>query len=288
MHAAFFLFVLSLPSSTAALEKHRALLPATLLRASTLEEDSLSSDLFMRYMPKHRLAVCACAKCGSTSLWNYLYENEFGTPWQWSDEPYVQHVTSDRWQGRFVQVRDPAEQERIMDQEFSFALIRDPKERLVSAWKSKFACGDSTRFHTDLETRDSYVNALLTLAGWKTHVHCLSLDAFTFVLEKVHSLGRAQSLDRHVLPQHLGCFKDFPPHRFSRVTRIDEDGAFLPLALRLNTTQAMPRHLHVSTDGVLVTEKIEARLEQITSEEYAMLGEFLGKESSAKEEASVL
>merc|ERR1719379_1867238 len=83
-------------------------------------------------------------------MMEYIYDQIFPSTWvdTWKGKgpPYVQDVLSERWKMNgnqvFRQVLDETKQDRIMKKAFSFALIRDPKERLVSAWKSKLACED--------------------------------------------------------------------------------------------------------------------------------------------------
>jgi len=49
----------------------------------------------------------------------------------------------------------------------SMAVIRDPKERIISSWKSKITCYD-VEYHTDVGDRKKFVNELLNLAGLPT------------------------------------------------------------------------------------------------------------------------
>merc|ERR1719235_1030761 len=109
----------------------------------SLPEES-GSQMFMTYVPDKNMVLCACAKCGSTAFFKYFYQLEMGKPWEYGDtRPYAQDTGSARWQERIVHINDTAKQEQIMKTAYSFALIRDPKERIISAWKSKIACDES-------------------------------------------------------------------------------------------------------------------------------------------------
>jgi len=287
MAALLLLAALMLPSALAAVDCDVAdsldTSELSLLQVSSSLKPKNATDIFMRYMPSHSFVVCACAKCGSTALWHYLYAQEFGRRYEWTDAPYVHEVTSNRWKGRFVHVKKLAEQERIMRDEFSFALVRDPKERLISAWKTKYAC-------SGMDTKEQQLNVahLLLLAGWNTNQDCLSLEQFAGALVQVHAVGKEDLLDRYLLPQNLGCFKDFSPAEFSRVARFDELSAFIPLPKGLNKTDIARAQDQTSIDDVVVTAVVHAMLDKVTQDEYAALDGFLPKESAVKEGKPVL
>jgi len=179
-------------------------------------------DIFMRYMPKHNLVVCGCAKCGTSSLYEFIYKNEFQKDWKETyggTSPYVHEVESDRWGDNFRMVSSAVKQADIMKSAYSFALIRDPRERLLSAWKSKIACGcggEQCDFYTDVATRPFMVKTLVELAGANESAtqedgKCMDLDHFLRIISKIHQDGKARQLDRHFLPMGMGCFFDYPP-----------------------------------------------------------------------------
>ena len=57
-----------------------------------------------------------------------LYELEFGREFP-AGPPWVQNLDAAPWEGRIVSTN-------LADARFSFAVIRDPMQRLESAWKS--------------------------------------------------------------------------------------------------------------------------------------------------------
>jgi len=232
--------------------------------------------IFMHYMPEENLVACGCGKCGTTSMWSFIYERKFGQPWSYMDEPFVQEVTSERWHGKVLHETDEVVQHQIMAQvNLSFALVRDPKERLLSSWKSKLAC-EGELFGTDVPTRAYFTQRLLETAGWHSpEVTCLSLGDFLEALKRVHELNRQQYLDRHFLPQSDGCFSRFPPEKWSMVTTVSNTEAFDVLAEKLGSSGGEVPYTHASTSKVAVSEEALALLDEVTASEYELLRDYL-------------
>lgn len=136
---------------------------------------------------------------------------------RWADRykgaPWIQELYSPRWDGLFVPVRRlPAtEQMRLFHDPnvTRIAVIRDPLERLLSAWRSKIKC-ETTRAHgTDVWERSRMVDGLLRLLperGSRLVSHlsglknitlnlsgrtCLYLHEFADVLASIHAAGKA-------------------------------------------------------------------------------------------------
>mmetsp|Transcript_10289 Transcript_10289/g.23154 ORF Transcript_10289/g.23154 Transcript_10289/m.23154 type:complete len:242 (-) Transcript_10289:135-860(-) len=210
-------------------------------------------------------------------MWHFIYEKSFGHPWNFTGEPFAQEVTSERWQGKVIHEKDEAKQAEIMNHAYSFALIRDPKERLISSWKSKVSCQPEL-YGTDVASRDFFVQRLLQTAGLGANadVPCLSLEDFLGAVAKVHSLGRERFLDRHFLPQTSGCFFKYPPEKWTKVATASDVEAFAELAEELGAppAEAPPRE-HASTSSVSVSLKALELLDNITAAEYEVLGAYL-------------
>jgi len=248
---------------------------------------SQQSDIFMRYMPERDVVVCGCGKCGSTSAFAYVYRAEFGQRWPHTDWPYPQEVTSDRWAGKFKMVDDMKEQEDIMGHAFSLALIRDPKERLISSWKSKVACDDDFGVDTNDRARwgaiaQAYVGLvpdLQKLRGKDSNITCMELDEFATALYEIKQLGRADFVDRHFLSQDLACFKRFPPSKFTKVATVEDHEAFVALAEKLHTTNTTVPETHSSHKKIQIDKKTADLLDKVTADEYALLGPYLKQQS---------
>lgn len=251
-----------------------------------LPEDTQYDSIFLQYIPAHNVAVCGLGKCGTTSLYQFVYEQVFGMGWPFDEheEPYIQDIESSRWNGTFEMITDPIQRAGIMNEAYTFALIRDPKERLLSAWKSKVACND--KFGVDENDRSHWVEsehryrgfvaALQRLRGAEENITCLGLLEYATALSEIKQLGRQEYLDRHFLAQDKGCFLEYGPAKWSRVAVIDGQFAMKELRQQLGSGSAMEiPSSHSSTRTITVTEQINALLDEATKDEYEMLKDFL-------------
>lgn len=235
----------------------------------------------MHYMPSHNLVVCGCGKCGTSSMYEYIYEKTFGHPWTYKWEPYIQDVGSIRWEKRWQHVTDREEQSRIMESAYSFALIRDPKERLISSWKSKLSCGHD--FGVDYDSK-AYVRNLRSLQGLPRNdsITCMSLDDFAEALLSIHQQRKLWRIDRHFLPQNYGCFDRFGPQHWTKLAAIEAPNSFSPLAKQIGTTDEDVPHEHGSTSKVLVSTRTAQILDIVTKEEYDAIGPYLPRASHVR------
>jgi len=205
---------------------------------------------------------------------------------------FIHDVLYTRWHGLFELVDGKAHQTRILQNQFSFALIRDPKERLISAWKSKIACGH--HYGTNTWLRASMTRVLLKLAGRdtgekdrpETADDCLMLTPFLEALRDVHRWDKAWLLNAHYLPQTMGCFANDGPENWTYVVDIASEEPLRLLAehLRYDETAGAT---HQSTAEVVLCEKDLEILDEITLEEYKVLGPYLTRPSKAVLGASV-
>lgn len=232
------------------------------------------------YMPKQKVLVCACAKCGSTSLFDFLFSQAFDRWWNYTGQPFIQDVMSPRWENQFTQIT-PAQAKRIIARPgtFSFALSRDPRSRIISGWKSKAAC-DGANWGTDVGDRAQFVPKLLALAGLPT-ADCLEFEAFVEALAEVHRKGLAKELNSHFRPQQYDCFRELEPTLWSRVAPISDVTAPRELAVQFGTASKRSQlksrvtfpHTHSSPDSgpVNMTDRARTLLEEVTKEEYSIL-----------------
>lgn len=235
-----------------------------------------SGDVPVNYLPSHQTLICSCFKCGSTTLYNFVYEEIFHKPFNFSGWPHVKDVSA-RWEGEMVVAQASVMHSPSM---FSFALVRDPKDRLLSAWKSKAACfSEGCKTDTDL----NYVPQLLALAYGSSGDHplshgileqnrlCLSFDEYLQALSRVHGHGDEKYLEPHFLPQQYGCFEHLPLHSWSQVIEIKEPDAFSALAEHLGAPlhNGMPDHMHSTDCKITMTDEQANMLDVLTHEEYA-------------------
>jgi hypothetical protein len=88
---------------------------------------------------------------------------------------------------------------------FRFALIRDPTNRLLSAWRSKIACDDSN-LEIDKGHRGKLVSELLGQAGSSNlSTSCLTLEQFVDALYDAHQKVSPFDLNTHFRPQTANC-----------------------------------------------------------------------------------
>lgn len=241
--------------------------------AAFLNVSQRDDDGGYHYMLNEKNLICICAKCGSTSLYELLYQQTFGRKWNYTDQPYIHDVTSPRWKGKFKVLGSSAVTYAMKSPEtFSFALMRDPKERLISSWKSKVACDGTGDWGTDRVDRARMVPKLRDLAGFESTT-CLSFEKFLVTLAEVHRTGLAAQLNVHFRPQQYGCFRDVPPAQWSMVAEITDGKAAAKLASRFgnNNVTAFPHDHSSPTSPLIITPRAQELLNEITKDEYAVL-----------------
>jgi len=269
------------------------------------------------------ITVCACAKCGSTSLYHELYNRVHGKGWTYGGAPYIHDLRSERWSQNSVRAMEKCKwsgkssvkywkgknecQWRDDDhsRDNSLALIRDPKERLVSAWKSKVMCDEGG----DVADRAYMVPGLLRLAGVTAEESsiiakkpanggeglCLDLDDFIQVMFRIHAQGKQGMINDHFRPQHLGCFLQVPPENWKVVTTAKSPDIMCKLESLLpggngnaddsnsdtmtkdcgamkktHATESLSHYHHANLTAVDI-----AMLDAITQDEYKVLGPYL-------------
>ena len=237
--------------------------------------------------------ICACAKCGSTSYYRTLYEITHHKTWNYDGPPWVQNVgNSARWTNVKAKKKENWANFKQTNSSKSFALIRDPKERLLSAFKSKIGCHQSA----DANGQKSIVPRLLELAGFSPNIArsyidkfnssspCLTLSEFIQVMFQIHSKGKDGVVNEHFRPQHLYCFLHAPPSAWSVVTTISASDAACKLESVILGRSSATREdcAMMKSHGTVGLEKYgsltavdEAMLDAITRDEYEVLRPYL-------------
>lgn len=254
------------------------------LDAATTQEQYDAIERMQRqwfiYSESRNLVVCALGKCGTTSLFEYIWEHEFQQKWPFPPvygQPDVHNVSQYPWEGRYWPIESYAKQKPAMDKAFSFTLIRDPMERLVSSWKSKLACNE-TLYNTD-KGRPIFVKELLRTHGSYSNQECLYLDDFVTVLHDIHKMGLEDRLNSHFVPQRLGCFSNFGPEQWSAVVPSGELHAFEKVAKLFDSKDIDQPVKHASSATVAVSPRSAATLIKLTAPDYALLNPYLTKPS---------
>lgn len=230
------------------------------------------------YLHRPDILMGTMAKGGSTSVWNWLYTGLTGRPkFEMKEcETYVQNVRSPCWDNEAVHLHrlPEAEQLRILNnpKTLRVAIQRNPFERLVSSWKSKFACDENT-YGTDLRNRKKMVPALLRQANMATEgKKCLSIDEFAIALERVQNrvrrgetkwLSSLRKLDVHVRPQNF-YFNEVNWDIVLNTKDLKNVERLTPIIERLSFPQLVrdgPAHEHASGGGeILISESAAKRL----------------------------
>ena len=176
--------------------------PRTYLLKTTKDNPGAARKARLVYNSGGRsFAVCACNKCGTTSLFEWMYESIFGRPFvRRLEPPYVQDV--EEWGAApngTIDVRYDSSHTEVV------AIVREPLDRYASAFRSKIRChrvgfsmNRQLRRRTDVDDGNRMVPALLQLAGLDPslgHVadstmketHCLDFADYALAL---HTCGQ--------------------------------------------------------------------------------------------------
>lgn len=169
----------------------------------------------MIYLHKADIMFMTLAKAGSSSLWHWLYRGVTGRE-RWDGSVCDQHVhdkSSNCWDGHasYLHTLNPSQQLKILTSERTLrvALQREPYERIISAFKSKFTCEDQ-RFSTDVHERERLVTVLRKRSHLPEGPPCMNVSEFALALDVCRqNVGRPgypsnlAVLDDHIRPQEF-------------------------------------------------------------------------------------
>ena len=201
------------------------------------------------------LAICICPKCGSTALYNFIYEMLFKRRWPYSQRPWVHNLLHPTWKGLWRPLKgfhnDSALRYRIM-------FTRDPRRRLISAFDDKYACNSSfeTSSAARLQRRAAFVNELLALekrAGGAEQndagaasPKCTTLDRFKKALSHIQRGGYANKVEQHIRSQSQLCLNDRPLSWWDMISNLANSTAAAYLANALgnvsDANKLVPMH----------------------------------------------
>lgn len=245
--------------------------PQLASRARMLEITTENTDF--TYFPKADVLFMTMAKGGTTSTFNWLYYGMAGKKYNRTGcATYVQDVKSPCWVDHALNLFQLPEDDqwRILtgDKTLRVAIQRNPFERLVSSWKSKFTCDDDI-YGTDLNNRVFMVPALLRQAGITDDPRqCLSITEFAETLDLIRTrvgtpatkLPSLRKLDVHIRPQEF-YFEDVDYDMILDVKDLGNKTHLQPIMERLphkdlKNVQWGPPSMHSSTgDDLLIPER---------------------------------
>lgn len=231
----------------------------------------IANNTDLIYLPTADVLLMTVAKGGSSTTWHWVYAGLTGRKnfnRTACEARYAQDFESPCWAGHVVLLSKlPLDQARAAltgPTTLRIAVQRNPFERLLSSFKSKFACDDAG-FGTDLDTRGYIVPMLLRHAGEPPGPKCLTVTQFANALEaaaarvsegKMPPVG-LRSLDVHVRPSRY--FFDEVPWDLVLDTRDLSNSTILrPLVQRMpfgESVKGGPVKRHSSKPAELVLPK---------------------------------
>lgn len=223
----------------------------------------------IRYFAYYKILIAVTAKGGSTSFWKWMYRSVTGND-VFNCSTYVQNVHSSCWKKQAVELPDMTDEQRLFalndDSVLRVAVWRDPFDRILSSWKSKFAC-DAWLYGTDYPDRARMVPQLLKAAGLPyRNVDCLNLSEFSITLDHVrrriiNGEVALQSLNPHIRPQQF-YFSLINYSLVLDLIQLSNYSVIKPLSDRLpfSSDRSKIEHLHASKVSEMVISQAVATL----------------------------
>lgn len=182
----------------------------------------------LAYIPATRTLFHTMGKAASSTTWHLIHSSLTNTTWRNAQCGNIHNKSRSCWNGTVIYPHymrpDYSLLNRILftdDNVRRVAIQRDPYERLISAYKSKYTC-ESDLFRTDVKDRANKVPLLYRHAGMNStsasQAACLSVSKFAVLLDEIRrGVGKkdgvvesVRKLDNHIRPQSY--FFDFIPY----------------------------------------------------------------------------
>ena len=218
------------------------------------------------------LSICAFEKTGTTSLFHWLYRAVYGKSFAIPHDHAYYVQDSSRWTPRLPTV--PIGLPSGINAEVIY-IVRDPLDRYVSAFHSKFMCGTHAEDGVDVMDRDRFVPTLVQLAKQPINFNrhgqiCLTWDEFVACLIAVHEDGNAAQLNTHIRPQ-MGVPQCGEGGSRLTVTQFGQITLRLVQEYNLHSTAVWPQEkLHSSPTSITPVDKLA--LCPIVHAEYIFIG----------------
>lgn len=168
------------------------------------------------YLRKPKILMYFMLKAGSRAFLEWIYRGVTGMD-AWSDElcqTYIHDLNSPCWKDHadFVMHLDIKHRWHLFtaNDVMRVALQRDPYQRLLSAYKSKYTC-EKDKFYSDVNI--NYVTMLRKQANMSisetSSSSCMDISEFANVLDRIRTVGGSQGvheskwIESHVRPQDV-------------------------------------------------------------------------------------
>lgn len=186
-----------------------------------LLEITKENNTGLAYLTSANILFMTMAKGGSTSTWNWLFLGTKGREYNRGEcRTYVQNVNSRCWGTEAAELFRLPPEKRISiltsKETLRVAIQRNPMSRIISSYRSKFACKN---FHnpndfydkTDANDRPRMVQELRRHAGFPEGAPCMNISEFASALEAArHNAGKPgqvltslSKLNPHIRPQEF-------------------------------------------------------------------------------------
>lgn len=229
------------------------------------------------YLHKADILLMTMAKAGTSTTWHWLYPGVTGRKvWDMDAcKTYVHDMRSDCWgsDASFVYSLNPEEQWRVLatsNSTLRVAIQRNPYERVISSFKSKFTC-EHERFSTDVHNRETMVPILRHRCGMPDRSWtCMNVSEFAQTLDSCRQhvgkpgyVSSLRLLDVHIRPQEF-FFDEIDYDMVIDVNDLSDVNVVAPLINRVqykDLVQNGPRVRHSSGhDQLSIPERAAAML----------------------------
>lgn len=238
-------------------------------------DDMVSGNKEFVYIRTIDTVIMSMAKSGTSTLFYWLYRGITGRGWSPECNTYVQDVRSPCWGSHATAIYElsPKERKRVLtsNQTLRIAIQRNPYERIISAFKSKFTC-EHARFGTDLDAQPRIVDVLRRRAGLPANQSrgCMSITEFAHALDLCRiRMNNLRNLDVHIRPQQF-YFDDIYYHLVLDVSHLSNTTLLTPLTARLPFAHLVgdriPKKHASNADELVIPETAVVQLHNFASQ----------------------
>lgn len=185
-------------------------------RGIQLKEDPVflitDSNHEVVYLKQPKILLVLTLKAGSAALMTWLYRGVTGKP-TWDTEAcgtFVQNLTAPCWEGQATYLYDLPLETRwdlfTRDDVMRVSVQRDPYQRLISAYKSKYTC-DTEKFQSDMDI--PFAHHLREQARVAPGRPCMELSEFAMILDRLRiydgekGVSKVAWIESHIRPINL-------------------------------------------------------------------------------------